>query len=305
MGHVVLAGIADDDSISDVVATARRLGEMSGLPVRFMHAVAVALPPEPSLRGYGGRARVAITRGAYQELHESAIQRGREFLAGLDLDDDETEVQTGDAGGALLRRARHLEAAMIVVGTRGRGPVRAALAGSLSRRLVREADRPVVVARPSAAVRRPGGPVVCGFEATDEPGGHTVRAAARLARLLRRPLTVAHVPFASPVSLKSGEPYLSLAAVAAGHAQPSRELVDGAREHARAGGLEDDVDVRLTAPGRPAAQLAQLADQLDAPLIVLGASRFGLGRVMAGSVSDELSRWAMRPVAIIPPAPPG
>ena len=302
MERIILAGVADDNSISDVVATARRLGEMSGLPVRYLHVVAMAIPPEPTLRGYGGSVRVAMARTAYQELRTDAIERGREFVAGLDLDPDETHVQAGDAGAALLRRARRLHAAMIVVGTRGRGPVRAAVAGSVSRRLVRDANRPVIVARPSAAVRRPAGPVVCGVEAADKADGYTVRAAARLARLLRRRLAVAHVPSAASVSLRSGVAYVAFADVAAGHGQPPRLLVHYAREHARAGGIADDVDVRLTPPGRAAERLADLADGLDAPVIAVGAKRFGLGLVAAGSVSSELCRSAMRPVAVVPPA---
>jgi nucleotide-binding universal stress UspA family protein len=57
-------------------------------------------------------------------------------------------VEHGDPVEVLTAAARARDAALLVVGSRGRNELRAALLGSVSAGLVRSADRPVVVAGP-------------------------------------------------------------------------------------------------------------------------------------------------------------
>jgi nucleotide-binding universal stress UspA family protein len=72
-------------------------------------------------------------------------------LADVDVGDVTLEIELvdGRSAEALVREARSRDAVEIVVGSRGLGSIRAAL-GSVSRELLRQADRPVVVV-PSAA----------------------------------------------------------------------------------------------------------------------------------------------------------
>jgi nucleotide-binding universal stress UspA family protein len=93
--------------------------------------------------------------------HQSAVEeyerRGSEVLDTLlDVASDGpaivAELVDGKPAEALIREARLYDASEIVVGSRGVGRLRAAL-GSVSRQLLREADRPVVVV-PARAVRR-------------------------------------------------------------------------------------------------------------------------------------------------------
>jgi nucleotide-binding universal stress UspA family protein len=80
-----------------------------------------------------------------------------EELQDLDLGDVRAAVELveGSAREAILRAARSRDAAEIVVGSRGRGTVRALL-GSVSQDVARHARRPVVIVSPAAAAAAPG-----------------------------------------------------------------------------------------------------------------------------------------------------
>ena len=58
----------------------------------------------------------------------------------------ETEVLEGDPAGRILELARLRDVDLIVVGSRGLGPIAGAPLGSVSREVVQRADRPVLVA---------------------------------------------------------------------------------------------------------------------------------------------------------------
>ena len=61
------------------------------------------------------------------------------------------EILEGDPAEQILRLARLRDADIVVVGSRGRGAVASAVLGSVSRRVVHEADRPVLVVNERAA----------------------------------------------------------------------------------------------------------------------------------------------------------
>jgi nucleotide-binding universal stress UspA family protein len=58
----------------------------------------------------------------------------------------ETDLLQGNPADEIANAARERDAALIVVGSRGLGAVSGTLLGSVSRHLVRDADRPVLVA---------------------------------------------------------------------------------------------------------------------------------------------------------------
>lgn len=65
-------------------------------------------------------------------------------------------VRLGDPAEELARAAAAATAPLVAVGSRGVGPWRAALIGSVTRRVLRLARRPILVVPPSAAVPRAG-----------------------------------------------------------------------------------------------------------------------------------------------------
>lgn len=69
--------------------------------------------------------------------------------AGSDLDDTRhrVELRHGYPADELLRLAASTHAMLLVVASRGLGPLRGGALGSVSRKLVRRATRPVVICR--------------------------------------------------------------------------------------------------------------------------------------------------------------
>ncbi len=65
--------------------------------------------------------------------------------------DVHTERSRGPVAEELLAVAERWGAGVVAVGSRGRGPLKSTLLGSVSRRLIQLADRPVMVVSPSAA----------------------------------------------------------------------------------------------------------------------------------------------------------
>jgi nucleotide-binding universal stress UspA family protein len=62
-----------------------------------------------------------------------------------------TELLIGYPPKQILRLARDIDADLIVVGSRGLGPIKSAILGSTSREVLSRADRPVLVVRETGA----------------------------------------------------------------------------------------------------------------------------------------------------------
>jgi nucleotide-binding universal stress UspA family protein len=84
---------------------------------------------------------------AAREAAQQAAERARE--AGLDAKPLVAEA-TGPVWQTILDTAREHDAALIAVGARGLSGVQRALLGSVSEKVVRHADRPVLVLHPRA-----------------------------------------------------------------------------------------------------------------------------------------------------------
>lgn len=131
--------IATDGSPSARAAVERGLdlAEETHADVVFL---AVRHPPVPVFGDpYWQRSitnELARLRPALADAAAEAEARG------IDADYDLLE---GDAAEEILRLARARDVDLIVMGSRGLGAMRSAILGSVSKHVLREADRPVVV----------------------------------------------------------------------------------------------------------------------------------------------------------------
>ncbi len=212
-------------------------------------------------------ARVAV-RAA-----ETAVELVLEFVDPRDL---------------LVRESER--ATLVVLGSRGRGPVRSLLLGSVGSAVARHAMCPVVVHRPSDRGRVRNGILV----ATDagEDSRAVLELAFHLASVRRLPLTVMHCRW-DVVTMSSSEQDQPMSAL-------EDERLDLSESMAGMGEKYPDVSVTKTVvTGSPEVRVVQAAEKMD--LLVLGAHRHSpLGRVVHGSLAMTLLEHAHVPVAVVP-----
>jgi nucleotide-binding universal stress UspA family protein len=183
----------------------------------------------------------------------------------------EIRVSFGDPAEALIAAAHDADAELLVVGSRGRGPIASMMLGSVSARLAAVAPCPVVVVpSPEAADRWLARPsrsrVICAID--DSVGSvRALRVAADLAQRLELEHSLVHVDTDDPWE---DAPLDALAAL----------TVIG---------------------GEPVAALRELTAHADTSLLVVGSRGRTSWRAPLGSVSRALAADAPVPVVVVPP----
>lgn len=210
-------------------------------------------------------------------IAEEVADRVRQLAPGVEVS---ATFRVGDPRKALLDLSER--AAMVVLGSRGLGPVRSLLIGSVTSALVRHGKCPVVVVRPDDGERRRHGMLV----GTD--GGPEslpiLEYACRLASQRQLPLTVllSHGGFGSAPD---------------GWEEAERLLVENAR------GLREkfpDVHIALeTAFGPPENELVSRGSGMD--LVVVGRrERTLLERLHFSSSAASVVEHSNTTVAVVP-----
>ena len=218
--------------------------------------------------------------------------------AGLEV---EPRVEIGRPATVILQRARTSQAELVVMGSRGRGPIASMLLGSVSAEVTSHASCPVLVAR-GPSIRRailaldssPEAPRVL-EEAVRSP----LLAAAHVAVVSVAPSRVPGpgVMFSGGYSVPIGWYEESVGAVRAA-------LEDGARAaSARLASAGIDASWSVL-EGDPAATLIEAAGRDATDLVVVGTHRrTGLARLVLGSVARNALLHADASVLVLHPTP--
>lgn len=184
------------------------------------------------------------------------------------------------------------EAAMVVLGSRGRGPVRSLLLGSVGVALSRHAHSAVVVHRPTnpGKVRRG---VLVGIDGTEDSRA-TLEFAFAQASVHDLPLTVLHSFWDAQASVAGAH----RVDVHSSEFEEQRLLI--AEAISGMGEKFPDVHVEIElARGYPGDCLVQAGAQMN--LIVLGAHRGGRAKGIAfGTAAATVVEHATCPVAVVP-----
>jgi nucleotide-binding universal stress UspA family protein len=143
----ILIAIDGSPSSQEAVDFGLELGTDQGAAVTFVHVVPMLDVVPMSGFGLTGAVEHHVTESD-TELLEDARARAEE--AGVTA---YTRLLRGDPTDEIVAYADTVDADLIVVGSRGHGAVTSALLGSVSRGILREARRPVLVVRGAAARR--------------------------------------------------------------------------------------------------------------------------------------------------------
>lgn len=256
-------------------------------PLLLVHALGNPNPYGYTSAVVDAGALSADVREAGEELVSQAAERVRHNHPEVDV---RTLCEPGDARDLLvdLSTTAHL----LVVGSRGRGPVRSLLLGSVAAAVSRHAHCPVVVLRPNADDSHGGG-VIVGIDGS-ERSTSTVDFAFRAASWRNVPVIAVYCFW------EAGRP--SDARVLVGADEPGydeeralvSEVVAGLR------GKYPDVEAHTElARGLVDQVLVDLAHGRD--LLVVGARSHGaLTEAFLGSVATTMLEYAPCPVAIVP-----
>ncbi len=258
-----------------------------GRDLTVVHAVDVSnAAVAMGAASYPPEARVAIGDAGHQLLTD-ACATVRRMAPDLTV---HQVFRLEDPRHVLLELSQ--DAAMVVVGSRGRGPMRALLLGSVGAALARHAHCPVVIHRPGGAGAVRHG-IVVGVDGTADSAA-VLDFAYQQAALRDLPLTV--ILSVWDVQTSTAGSFLTSDLVT------TMESERIALSETLAGRSEDYPEVKTTtelARGVPYEELVRRGEQMN--LLVVGSRRgHRLSHLLGGSVSVAVVEHAICPVAVIP-----
>lgn len=262
--HRILVPVEFSEGSAAALARALTLPLASRARLDLLHV----LPPR-----IAAKVRVQVAATARDELAQ-AVARARAATAA----EVTSELRRGTAYVEIIRRARDIDAELVVVGRHGKRPVRDLFVGSTASRLVRMGDTPILVVRepPAGGYRR----VMVAIDLGDT-SRRTLELAVRTAgaHAAVHVVHAFHVPF---------EGFLA-------STQRAREAVRreyGERALAQLARLVAPFARRVTCTtavraGDPRAVLLNEAARSRAELVVLGThGRAGLAHALIGSIAE-------------------
>jgi nucleotide-binding universal stress UspA family protein len=196
----------------------------------------------------------------------------------------------------MIAVARKTHAELIVVGTHGRKGVARNVQGSVSERILRASDVPVLIvtrhAKPPQRERTFSRALVAVDDS--ESSKTALTFAARLAGQLGTRLTLCSVVDLNALERTSDGTYSfepGMHAAAINLSQRAKATV----------GIAPFLDDEVVVKGEPATAIEHTAMQRNCDLIVVGSHhRHGLRRALEGSVAETLARDSAIPVVVVP-----
>ena len=273
----IVVGYDDTMASAAAVRWAAHLARSSGTGLRIVHAWSWPLLSS----GLAGLpvADSAGPRNQATRLLEDAAATVSLLVPEITV---QTDLITGTARDVLDGLSQTAE--LVVVGTRGLGPVMGALLGSVSRGILHDAGCPVAVIRSEHHV---GGPVLVAYDGS-EAAGEAVDVAADLASTWGSRLRIVHV------RADGHAPYDQVAEAWNGGSR-SRGLLDEAAERARTAHDGLPVETRML-EGLSAAD-GLLTAAAGARILVMGHR--GVSRGAFGSTAHATVLHATGNIAVV------
>ena len=236
---------------------------------------------------------------AYVERLEAAGREAVDAVADAVGSDAElrTAVVRGRPAEGVLAYADEHDVDLIAMGTHGRTGIDRYVTGSVTERVLRRADVPVLTVRATDRSRVTDGyddvlVPTDGTDAADVAVEHAVAVAAASGARLR---VVSVVDVRAAAATPDVTPP---AALVEELEAASERAVEAVAARAREAGLETTTEVRT---GSPARDLLAAVDEHDVDLVAMGThGRRGLGRYLLGSTTEKLVRRCDVPVLAVP-----
>lgn len=258
----------------------------------------------PSAYAY---AEADVINPDFQEmLREQAGEEARAKLGELvgEIEEaggkiSESYAEAGRPDVEIVRLAEDIGAGLVVIGSRGLGPLRRALMGSVSNSVVRHLrDSVLVVRRDVQGENYLPGKILLALDGSRESEAAT-RAAVEISRATGSELYILHalpteerLPYDHPLMGERWEAALENAK------RKAREFVDQKAESIASEGVQ--VRDAHVAFGEPDLEIVTFGEELGAALIITGSRGLGgIRRALIGSVSDSVVRHARGPVLIV------
>jgi nucleotide-binding universal stress UspA family protein len=274
------------DSALDAARWAAAEAARRGCGLRLVAAVASTLFRPIGVPQLGQEYQRRVWERAAEEHLTAAVATAREVAPTVDV---QREVRGGEA--PIVLRSESERAALMVLGSRGRGGFTGLLLGSVAISAAAHADCPVVVVRRAPV---PDGPVVVGIDGRGGQDEPAIVFAFEEAALRGVPLVAVHTwsgPVLDPFLVPTLDPKAVLA--------EEEQLLDERTAAWR--GKYANVEVRLGVAFDGAAR--ELVDRSqEAGLVVVGSRGLGPARGLTlGSVSQAVLHHAACPVAVVRP----
>ena len=305
-GIALIAYDGSDDAAAAIRHAGSLLGPRPAIVAHVWDSLA-ALLLHTDVRGLTGSMREAADELDEEDRRdaERVAAEGAELAREAGFDAEAHALQgKPKAWPTLLAKADAIDAAVLVIGSRGQGAVKSALLGSVSSGLLHHARRPVLVVLPTQR-QAPAGPALIAFDGSDASRAG-IAVAAHLLAGREAVIETVWIPYSgvaaggvigAPVAVTSRAVEDLDKAVAARAEQTAH---DGVRLAATAG-LEARAET-IETDGPVWCSLRDSAEAHGSPVVVIGShGRGALAATVLGSVSSALIHDAHLPVLVVPP----